>query len=292
MSRVVVTGAGGMLGRAVLEEIAGSVGFTRQQLDVCDERAVRSALQRERPHWVVHCAAYTNVDGAESEPEMANRVNGEGAGIVARAAAEVGAGIVYISSDYVFDGSKRSPYVEDDPTNPISAYGRSKLAGERAVAESNDNHLIVRTAWLFGPYGRNFVETILALARERESLLVVHDQVGCPTYTRHLAAAIAALLESPARGVHHVAGGGACSWFEFASEAVQLAGIECAVEPCTTDQFPRPAARPENSVLRATREQTPRLPHWRSGLRAYLAERGLLASTRDGDVVPPEVKTG
>ncbi|WDT93563.1 dTDP-4-dehydrorhamnose reductase [Thermoleophilum album] len=292
MSRVLVTGAGGMLGRVVLEEIPGAVGATRQELDICDERQARAVLARERPHWVVHCAAYTNVDGAEAEPEEALRVNGEGAGIVARAAAEVGAGIVYISSDYVFDGSKGSPYVEDDATGPISAYGRSKLAGEQAVTEANDNHLIVRTSWLFGPYGRNFVDTILTLAREREKLQVVHDQIGCPTYTRHLARAIAQLLEAPARGVHHVAGGGACSWFEFASEAVRLAGVACNVEPCTTEQFPRPAPRPANSVLRATREQTPRLDHWRVGLRAYLAERGWLVTSPDPDTVPPEVATG
>jgi dTDP-4-dehydrorhamnose reductase len=200
-------------------------------------------------------------------------VNRDGARNVAAGAAGVGAAVVQPSTDYVFDGSKRTPYLESDPTGPRSAYGRSKLAGEHAVAEANKRHLVVRTSWLFGVSGSNFVDTMLGLARDRDEVKVVHDQVGCPTYTGHLAEALVRLAGTDAHGVHHVAGGGACSWFEFATEIFRQAGLDVRAVPCKTADFPRPAPRPAYSVLGSERPDAVRLPDWREGLASYLSER-------------------
>jgi len=224
---------------------------------------------------VVNCAAWTDVDGAEAQFEAALAVNGEGAGHVAGAASGCGAWTIHISSDYVFDGSKRSPYLEGDPVGPLSAYGRSKLAGERAIAlEAPDRHTIVRSSWLFGPGGPCFPATILRLARDRDELRVVDDQVGCPTFTGDLATALVALgaRESRPVGILHVAGSGACSWYEFAREIVAGAELRCEVRPCTTAEMPRPATRPAYSVLRSSRgDEAPVLPEWRVGLEQYMA---------------------
>ena len=270
-----MTGAGGMLGRDVMRAAPDAVGLTRAELDVTDHRAVERALREVRPDAVVNCAAYTNVDGAEDDEDTATRVNGDGAGNVATAAAGVGAFVVQPSTDYVFDGTKTEPYVESDPTGARSAYGRSKLAGEWCTAESGAAHAIVRTAWLFGVAGKNFVDTMLRLEGE---LKVVDDQVGCPTYTGHLAAALVEIAERRLSGVMHVAGGGQCSWHDFAAEIFRQAGREVDLRPCTTDEFPRPAPRPRFSVLRSERSDTPRLPDWHEGLRAYLAERAAVAT--------------
>jgi dTDP-4-dehydrorhamnose reductase len=222
---------------------------------------------------VINCAAYTNVDGAEEHEETATRVNGDGAGNVAAAAAAVGALVVYPSTDYVFDGAKREPYVEDDPVCPRSAYGRSKLAGEWTTAEANPRHAIVRTSWLFGVAGKNFAATMLGLTGP---VKVVADQVGCPTYTGHLAKALVALATDGLTGVVHVAGSGACSWHEFAAEIFSQAGKDdVELTPCTTAEYPLPAPRPAYSVLASERPEAPRLPDWREGLRSYLAERAL-----------------
>jgi dTDP-4-dehydrorhamnose reductase len=256
--RTVVVGAGGMLG----QEVEADLALTRAQLDVSDRSAVRDAISPD--DLVINCAAWTDVDGAEEHEEDALRVNGEGARNVAEAAGRV----VYVSTDYVFDGTKSEPYVESDPVNPQSAYGRTKLAGERATAEANPRHHIVRTSWLFGPGGGNFVETILRLAGERDSVRVVDDQVGKPTFTRHLAPALLELAATEDYGIHHRAGGGQCSWFEFAREIVARAGADCRVEPCTTEEFPRPAARPAYSVLAGGE-----LPSWQQGLEEYLGVR-------------------
>jgi dTDP-4-dehydrorhamnose reductase len=271
--RLLVVGAAGMLGRDVVAAATGHdvVGLSHRELDVRDEAAVNHALRAQRADAVVNCAAYTDVDGAESDEEAAMAVNAVGALNVAEAAAAVGAVVVYPSTDYVFDGSKREPYVESDPVAPRSAYGRSKLEGELSTA-AVERHLVVRTAWLFGSGGRNFVETMLR-AGERGAVRVVDDQVGCPTYTPHLAAAIVAMLESGLTGVVHAAGSGDCSWYEFAVEIFRRAGADVDVSPCTTDEFPRPAPRPAYSVLRSERAGAPTLPHWREGLGAYLAER-------------------
>jgi dTDP-4-dehydrorhamnose reductase len=278
MTRLLVTGAGGMLGRAVVEA-AQRLGHdvraaTRAELDITDAGAVHRMLAELHPQAVVNCAAYTDVDGAESDRLAAFAINGKGAGNVAAAAAEVGASIVHVSTDYVFDGSKREPWLESDPVAPLGAYGASKLAGERAVAATNSAHAIVRTAWLFGAGAKNFVDTMLALGAERPEVSVVTDQVGCPTWTGHLAGALVELAERPQEtGIHHVAGAGSCSWNELAIEVFDRAGVDCRVLPTTTASFPRPAPRPAYSVLASERRAPLVLPAWQDGVAAYLATR-------------------
>jgi dTDP-4-dehydrorhamnose reductase len=277
VTRLLVTGAGGMLGSDVVR-IAGpdAVGMARSDLDVTDADAVRRAFEETRPDVVINCAAWTDVDGAEAHEAAATALNGRAAGIVAAAACEVGAAIVHPSTDYVFDGASERPYVESDSVAPQSAYGRSKLAGEEAVAAANERHFVVRTSWLFGTHGKNFVETMLGLGRERDELKVVDDQIGRPTYTGHLAEALVELAGTDAYGIHHIAGGGEpCSWFGFATAIFGNADVDVRVEPCTTEEFPRPAQRPAYSVLDSERPDPIRLPDWRSGLAAYLSERAI-----------------
>ena len=276
--RLLVTGAGGMLGRAVVEAATRHGhdvrGCARADLDVTDAAATRRAIASARPHAVVNCAAFTDVDGAESHRRSAEAVNARGAGNVAAAAAEIGALVVHVSTDYVFDGSKREPWVESDRVAPLGVYGETKVAGERAVADANPAHAIARTAWLFGAGGRNFVDTMLALGAQRGEVSVVTDQIGCPTWTGHLAGALVQLAGRPAEpGIHHIAGGGSCSWYEFALEIFARARIDCRVLPATSDEFPRPAARPAYSVLGTERRDPLQLPPWQDGLAAYLATR-------------------
>jgi dTDP-4-dehydrorhamnose reductase len=279
--RILITGAGGMLGQDVATAAfaAGhdAVTLARADLDITDAGAVAAAVAETAPAAVVNCAAWTNVDGAEISYEEALAINGAGAGHVATAANAAGAWTVQVSTDYVFDGAKREPYVESDPVRPGSGYGRSKLVGERAVAGSApDRHTIVRSSWLFGAGGSCFPQTILRLAGERERLTVVEDQVGCPTFTGHLGAALVELAERgdrAPRGVLHVAGAGQCSWFEFAREIVAAdPAVDCEVAPVRTAEFPRPAPRPAYSVLRSERG-APVLPDWRQGLKEYMALR-------------------
>jgi dTDP-4-dehydrorhamnose reductase len=250
-----------MLGQDVVR-VSGGLGLSRSELDVTDAAAVREAVADAE--LVVNCAAFTDVDGAEGDPEAALRVNRDGARNVAEAAARV----LYLSTDYVFDGSKREPYLESDPTGPLSVYGRSKLEGEHATATANPRHFVVRSSWLFGAGGPNFVETMLSLAPD---VRAVDDQVGCPTFTGHLADALVRLGSTEDYGVHHLAASGSCSRFEFAREIFSRAGVEARVEPCSTAEFPRPAPRPAYSVLGSERGH--RLPSWREGLDAYLGVR-------------------
>jgi dTDP-4-dehydrorhamnose reductase len=272
--RLLVTGAAGMLGTDVVALATPAhdvVAFTRADLDITDADAVRAAVRDTRPDAVINCAAYTNVDAAEADETAARAINGDGAGHVAAAAAEAGAHVVHVSTDYVFAGDARTPYPEDAPTGPIGAYGRTKLAGEIAVADASpDAHAIVRTAWVFGPHGKNFVDTMLRVGPERGEVKVVDDQLGCPTYTGHLAGALIAVAQERTQGVLHVAGGGQCTWFDLARETFARAGLDVTVHPCTTDEFPRPAARPSYSVLRSTRSDAPVLPPWQEGLAAHL----------------------
>jgi dTDP-4-dehydrorhamnose reductase len=279
--RFAITGAAGMLGQDLVEAVTGAgheaLAFPRADLDITDAAAVERVVRRAGPDVVVNCAAWTDVDGAETHFEDALAVNGGGAGHVARAAAACGAWTIHISSDYVFDGSKRLPYLESDPVGPLSAYGRTKLAGERAVeVEAPGRHTIVRSSWLFGAGGPCFPATILRLARERDELRVVDDQVGCPTFTGHLASALVELGLARPVGVVHVAGDGTCSWYEFAREIVASAELGCEVRPCTTADMPRPATRPAYSVLRSARgDEAPVLPEWREGLAQYMALIGV-----------------
>ena len=276
-----MTGAGGMLGmdfvRAATHWNHEVVPLTGADLDITDSKAVWQTCVRERPDAVVNCAAYTDVDGAESDPEAAARVNVEGARYLALAAAEVGAAIVYPSTDYVFDGQKGAPYVESDQANPLSVYGQSKAAGEAETAAANQRYFIVRSSWLFGTAGRNFVDTMLALGTDQGEVVVVRDQVGCPTYTAHLADALVRLVDTTAYGIHHIAGGGECSWYEFAQEIFRQAGVGCRVLSMTTDELNRPAPRPGYSVLMTERREAIHLPEWQEGLASYLVERSVAA---------------
>lgn len=277
--KVLVTGAGGMLGRDVVLAAGNAghdvVGFGHSELDVADADAIAAKFELERPDVAINCAAWTDVDGAEEAEETALTINGAGAGHVAAAAAEVGAAVVYVSSDYVFDGAKGAPYVETDETAPLSAYGRTKLAGEEATAMANQRHFVVRSSWLFGTAGSNFVETMLRLAATQNEVLVVRDQVGSPTYTWHLAHGIVRLIEGVEFGIHHMGAGGHCSWYDFAREVFDQAKVECRVLSATTDMLGRPAPRPAFSALETQREHAIRLPPWRDGLGAYLAQRAV-----------------
>jgi dTDP-4-dehydrorhamnose reductase len=275
--KLLVTGAAGMLGRDVMLAAGNAghdvVGFGRTELDVTDPAGLEKKLDLERPDVVINCAAWTDVDGAEESEQAAFAVNGTGSGNIAAAAAKVGASIVYVSSDYVFDGSKGAPYVESDQVAPLSAYGRTKLAGEEATAAANKRHFIVRSAWLFGIGGGNFVETMLRLAADHGEVLVVRDQVGSPTYTWHLAYGIVRLIEGIEFGIHHMAAAGQCSWYEFAREIFEQAKVECKVLSGTTEMLGRPAPRPPFSALTSQREHAIRLPSWQDGLAGYLAQR-------------------
>jgi dTDP-4-dehydrorhamnose reductase len=275
--RILVTGAGGMLGRDVSLAAANAghdvVALAHTDLDVTDAEGVLDRVERERPATVINCAAWTDVDGAEVSEERAMASNGTGAGSVAAAAATVGAKVVYVSTDYVFDGSKGSPYVETDQPAPLSAYGRTKLAGEEATAAANRRYFVVRSSWLFGIGGSNFVESMLQLASDHGEVLVVRDQVGSPTYTWHLAYGIVRLIEGGAYGIHHMAGAGRCSWYDFAREIFDQAKVECRVLSSTSEMLGRAAPRPSYSALGTGREHAILLPTWEDGLAGYLAQR-------------------
>jgi dTDP-4-dehydrorhamnose reductase len=275
--RLLVIGAAGMLGQDLLAaaQAAGHepVGLDLPEIDITDAAATEATVRDVAPAAVVNCAAWTDVDGAEESEEAAFAVNGSGAGNVAAAAAEIEARILHVSTDYVFDGSKGAPYVESDQVAPRSAYGRTKLAGEEAVAAANKRHFIVRSAGLFGLGGRNFVETMLQLAATRNEVLVVRDQVTSPTYTWHLAYGIVRLIDGMEYGIHHMAAGGQCSWYEFAREIFEQAEVECKVLSSTTEMLGRPAPRPAFSALVSQREHAIRLPTWQDGLAGYLAQR-------------------
>lgn len=249
----------------------------REDLDVTDAAAVLARAERERPDVVINCAAWTDVDGAEASEDAATLVNGAGAGNVAAAAAAAGAHAIHVSTDYVFDGDGRRPYLERDATGPRTAYGRSKLAGEVAVARAApDGHLIARTSWLFGPHGPNFVDTMRRVGAQRPTVTVVDDQVGCPTYTGHLASALVALADSRPNGVLHLAGSGSCTWLDLAVATFARTGIDCEVVPGKTADLDRPAPRPAFSVLGSSRSDTPTLPPWEQGLDAHLSAHAAL----------------
>ncbi len=273
---MLITGAGGMLGRDVarVAELAHHevVGLDRAALDVTDAATLADAFADQRPDAVVNCAAWTDVDGAESAPEEAARLNSDGARTVAAAAAAVGAAVVLPSTDYVFDGEADRPYVESDPTGPRSVYGRTKLAGEAETVAANPRHFVVRSSWLFGLGGRNFVDTMLSLA-DTGQVVVVRDQIGSPTYTGHLAEGLLRLAATTVYGVHHMSASGQCSWYDFARAIFAEAGADCQVLSTTTAELGRPAPRPAFSVLDTAWPDAIRLPDWGDGLRAYLAER-------------------
>ncbi len=270
--RLLVTGAKGMLGHRVVDVARERGHETRgtdlPELDLTDAGAVRAFVDAERPDAIVNCAAFTDVDACEANEELATRVNGDAAANVARC----GVHVVHVSTDYVFAGDARRPYVESAPVAPTTAYGRSKLLGEEGVRSADDGHAVARTAWLFGEGGKNFVDTMLKLGEERDELSVVFDQIGSPTWTGHLAPALVDLAERRASGLFHAAGGGACSWFELAIEAMRLRELDCRVVAVTTEEFPRPAPRPAFSVLETEREDGIRLPDWHEGVAQHVKE--------------------
>jgi dTDP-4-dehydrorhamnose reductase len=298
--RLAVVGASGMLA-SMVRRLAPSgyevVSLGRPAFDLTDMESSLEALRGIRPHAIINCAAYTDVDGAESNETLANRVNGAGAGNLALAARDIGAVLVHVSTDYVFDGEKSTPYVETDPPNPRSVYGRSKLRGEQAVIDSGlERFFIVRTGWLYGPGGKNFVETIIRLAKEREELRIVVDQVGSPTFTEDLAQAIFNLLDlekigegggqavdSP-YGIYHFSNEGECSWYEFARAIVaqlRKAGAPVKADrimPIKTTDYPLPAPRPAYSVMSKGKYKKATgaiVSHWEKSLVRYIAGREL-----------------
>ena len=259
--RILITGAGGQLGRALAEAFAPEgdlVALSHKDWDV----SLSPPPGLSTPDLVLHAAAWTDVDGAEDEPQEAAAVNVGGTAN----AASLGAPLVAFSTDYVFDGTKREPYLESDGPNPLSAYGRTKLHGEGAAGE---RAWVVRSSWLFGPTSRNFLLTMLRLGAERDEVAVVDDQRGSPTYVGQLAAAMREVVELPF-GLYHVAADGDCTWAEFAEAIFEEAGLDCRVRRITTAEYGARAPRPAYSVLRSEREGTPLLPHWRDGLRACL----------------------
>lgn len=280
--KILITGADGQLGQALQLVLKGHtlVPAVWPAFDLLKPDAESSVLEA-RPDAVIHAAAYTDVDGAEREPERAMAVNVEGTERMARAAAKTGARLLYISTDYVFDGRKGAPYVETDEPNPINVYGRSKLEGEQRALALCPNTLIVRTSWLYGVHGKNFVRTIMQRAAEQQLLRVVADQRGCPTYAADLAEVLARLLDLDVCGVAHAAGGGDCSWHEFACEIVSLMGRSVPVHPITSAEVGRPTRRPAYSVLanRVLADAGMALPHWKDALTRFMREAGVAGGT-------------
>ena len=272
--RVALTGAEGMLGHAV-RQVFSDVElreFTRNTLDITLLDSVMKEIRDIKPDFLIHAAAYTDVDGCESAPENAYRVNGIGTRNIAMACEEVKCPIIYISTDYVFDGSKSLPYDEWDNTGPINIYGLSKLMGERFVSSLTNRYYIVRTSWLYGEKGKNFVDTIVRLLAERESLDIVNDQEGSPTYTVDLAEKIREIT-GKGYGTYHVTNTGKCSWYDFAKAIASIKGLDKKIMPVTSEQFRRPARRPANSVLGNTMlrlEGISEARHWEQALREYL----------------------
>lgn len=296
VKRLALIGANGMLACKVRELSPAAYlinNYDLPEFDLTDQAQVMAEMVRLRPAVIINCAAFTNVDGCEAQEELATRVNGAGPGYLAEAAKTIGAVLVHISTDYVFDGCKKSPYLEADPVNPLSAYGRSKLVGEQVILASGlERFFIVRTSWLYGSGGKNFVETIIRLAKEREELRIVADQIGCPTSTGDLAAAIfnlLALMDHGSRitdhdffGIYHFAGSGQCTWHEFAAEIVRQArerGEPLQVKrvvPIRTEEYPLPAPRPAYSVFSKEKycaATGAEIPGWQESLARYLEER-------------------
>jgi dTDP-4-dehydrorhamnose reductase len=297
--RILLTGATGQVGGELLETLkplGEVVAPARAEMDLADAASVREMIRAVWPRWIVNPGAYTAVDKAESEPELAYAVNAEAVRVIGREAGAIGAGVIHFSTDYVFEGSASAPYRETDATGPVSVYGASKLAGERALAESGAGYLIFRTSWVYGPRGKNFLLTILKLAREREGLRVVADQHGAPTWSRDLAKMTVNVIgqcEAAARGrelsdvltdaggIYHASGAGETTWFGFAGEAVRLlrekdSGVRLAtIEAITTAEYPTPARRPANSRMDCSKLRERfgwKMMDWRDSLREVLAE--------------------
>ena len=272
--KVLVTGARGMLGQdlcPILEDTGVFVIETDiDNLDITDEEMTKEVITKTHPDMVIHCAAYTNVDKAEEDFETAERINITGTENVAKACGALDIPMVYISTDYVFDGTKETPYTQEDDTRPLNKYGLTKLRGEEEVKKYCEKYYIARTSWLYGHHGKNFVETMLKLAAENKEIKVVDDQIGCPTWTVELANGILKLLSMP-YGTYHVCGSGSTSWYGFAREIFEQSGLKVDLKPCTTEDFPRPAKRPRYSVM----ENNGICRSWQAALHDYLQLRNV-----------------
>lgn len=289
--KILITGGAGQVGWELCRSLAihGDIlAPARDEMDLASADSIVSAVRAFRPELIVNAAAYTAVDKAESEIELAMKVNGEAPRILAEEAARLGAGLIHYSTDYVFDGTKAAPYIEEDEVGPINAYGSTKLAGEKAVAEANPAYLILRTSWVYAPRGRNFLLTVLRLARERKELKVVNDQYGAPTPARLIAEATACVVARLSRrahvnsdqlaemaGVYHLTSAGRATWYEFALEILRGNQASPKIVPIPTEAYPSPAKRPHNSVLDNTRFTETfgiALPDWKAGLKLCLEE--------------------
>jgi dTDP-4-dehydrorhamnose reductase len=272
----VIFGATGMLGSMFVRALPEALFFSGAQADLTKKGAVEKILETYHPGVVINCAAYTDVDGAEEHEDVANKVNGEGVRALAAAAKKIGARLVHFSTDYIFDGQNAHGYAEDAQPKPLNAYGRSKLAGEQAVQEETDNYLLIRTAWLYGPNGKNFVDTMRKKMESGEALRVVGDQEGSPTYTSDLVDATLLLLAKAApSGIYHLVNSGRVSWFGFAQKIQALLGTHAPLEEVFSDAFPRPAQRPQYSVLNNTKLKNIKinpLPEWEDALARYLTK--------------------
>jgi dTDP-4-dehydrorhamnose reductase len=271
--RILLTGAGGQLGSALPRALAGHevTALSHAQLDIRSLPAVRASVLEQRPDLVINAAAYNAVDAAEVDAAAATAVNEAGPWNLAAATAEIDAALLHVSTDYVFDGRATTPYDEDATPAPASAYGRSKLAGEKAVRAANLRHFIVRTAWVYAATGKNFPLTILGFAK-KGGVRVVNDQTGSPTYAPHLADGIARLIAARApHGTYHLAGSGAATWYELTVALFERLGVAASVTPVTTEEFPRPAPRPRYSVLTTVRQPKIELPPWREGVDVFAA---------------------
>ncbi|MGB9203143.1 MAG: dTDP-4-dehydrorhamnose reductase [Terriglobales bacterium] len=279
--RVTLFGASGLLGHDLVPALAGEqlTAFSVGDADLRDHARVRNLVRDSRPEWILLLAAYTDVDGCERNRDLAFAVNCDGAVNVAEAAREAGSRLLFVSTDYVFDGSKRSPYQTGDHRNPTSVYGESKARAEERLLEILPEVCIARTSWLFGHGGKCFPATILKLASTRPQISVVNDQRGSPTFTVDLASALVKLCRASARGIVHVTNSGNCTWYEFAAEIVRMSGLPATVKPVTTAEFPRPARRPAYSVLSpdSLHAYNIHLPEWQDALRRYLANAPAVA---------------
>jgi dTDP-4-dehydrorhamnose reductase len=276
--KVLVFGARGMLGKDLVPALSVKhqvLARDIEDLDIADQQRVQKEIETLRPQVVVNAAAYTDVDGCEAKRELAFSVNAEGARNIAAGCAASNARMIHLSTDYVFDGTSPAPYREEDPPNPLNVYGASKLQGERQIREVLENHLIIRTAWLFGRHGKNFVDTILRLAAQQEELRVVNDQRGAPTFTKDLSWAIEKLLEKEAKGILHITNSGSCTWYEFARQILQEKNMDhVSIIPISSAALTRPAKRPANSVLDCHRFENlvgQKMRTWEETLKEYLA---------------------
>ena len=277
--KVLVTGAKGQLGTDLMNELAKrgieGIGVDVQEMDITDAKACRRVIKNSGADAVIHCAAYTAVDAAEDNVDLCRRINGEGTRNVAQACKEADTKLMYISTDYVFDGQGTRPWEPDDERHPLNVYGQTKYEGELAVEELSDKYFIVRIAWVFGVAGKNFIKTMLRLGKERGAVSVVDDQIGSPTYTYDLARLLVDMIQTDKYGRYHATNEGLCSWYEFAKEIFRQAGMDVPVTPVSSDQFPAKAARPSNSRLskeKLSENGFERLPAWQDALGRFLKE--------------------